>query len=360
MTRLTLPGLTDVHVHLRQPGGEQKETYASGTASALAGGVTTVLDMPNTSPPTSDEATLREKQRLAAEGARCDVGLYLGATITNMDDVSNWAKYACGMKIYVSATFGPLRVADWALLDAHVANWPVDRPIAVHAEGELLAGMFRLGERYGRHIHAAHVSLRQEIEAVVEAKMRGARVSCEVTPHHLLLSADDLPRLGPFGDVRPRLATPDDRAALWEHFEAVDCVATDHAPHTIEEKHQATPPPGLPGVQTMLPLLLTAVDEGRLTIERVLELCVDNPARIFGLARQPDTFVEVEIGPRYALRNEDQLTKCGWTPFADMQVAGRVLRTVLRGQTVWDGTQVLAAPGSGRVLWPLQDTEGIG
>lgn len=360
MTRMTLPGLTDVHVHLRQPGGEQKETYASGTAAALAGGVTTVLDMPNTSPPTSDAATLEAKQRLAASGARCDVGLYLGATIDNMDRVSTLAPYACGMKIYVSSTFGPLRVADWALLDAHVANWPVDRPIAVHAEGELLAGMLRLGERYGRHIHAAHVSLRQEIEAVINAKMRGARVSCEVTPHHLLLTTEDLPHLGPFGDVRPRLASPDDRAALWEHIEAVDCVATDHAPHTIAEKKGQTPPPGLPGVQTMLPLLLTAVDEGRLTIERVRELCVDNPARIFGLSPQPETSVEVEIGPRYLLRNEDQLTKCGWTPFAGVEVAGRVLRTILRGQTVWDGSRVLAAPGSGRVLWPLKALDAQG
>ena len=354
MTRMTLPGLTDVHVHLRQPGGEQKETYATGTAAALAGGVTTVLDMPNTSPPTSDGATLEAKQRLAQAGARCDVGLYLGATIDNMDRVGAWAPFACGMKIYVSATFGPLRVADWALLDAHVANWPAERPIAVHAEGDLLPGMLRLGRRYGRHIHVAHVSLRQEIEAVVEAKMRGVRVSCEVTPHHLLLTAGDLPRLGPFGDVRPRLASPDDRAALWDHLDAVDCIATDHAPHTVEEKRGPEPPPGLPGVQTMLPLLLTAVDDGRLTVERVRELCVENPARIFGLVPQPDTSVEVEIGPRYTLRNEDQLTKCGWTPFAGVEVAGRVLRTVLRGRTVWDGEKVTAQPGSGRVLWPVQ------
>jgi carbamoyl-phosphate synthase/aspartate carbamoyltransferase/dihydroorotase len=108
----------------------------------------------------------------------------------------------------------------------------------------------------------------------------------------------------------------------------------------------------------MLPLLLTAVDEGRLTVERLRELCVDNPARIFGLAPQPDTSVEVEIGPRYTLRNEDQLTKCGWTPFAGVEVAGRVVRTVLRGQTVWDGEKVTAEPGSGRVLWLVPTSNG--
>jgi dihydroorotase len=353
MTRATLPGLTDVHVHLRQPGGTHKETYETGTAAALAGGVTTVLDMPNTEPPTTDGTTLRAKQEMAAAGACCDVGIFLGATVDNMGKVGNWSVNACGLKIYVSSTYGPLRVADWALLDAHVAAWPVERPIVVHCEGDLLPRMLQIGARYGRHIHVAHVALRQEIEAIVEAKSRGTRVSCEVTPHHLILSREDMPRLGPFGDVRPRLATPDDRAALWEHLDAVDCVATDHAPHTRNEKKSQSPPPGLPGVQTMLPLLLTAVEDGRLTLERVIELCVDNPARIFGLQPQPDTSIEVEIGPRYTIRNEEQLTKCGWTPFAGVEVAGRVLKTVLRGKTVWDGTRVLAEPGSGQVLWKM-------
>src|SRR5919199_1342000 len=300
MARVTLPGLIDVHVHLRQPGGEQKETYATGTAAALAGGVTTVLDMPNTSPPTVDADTLEAKRRLAADGARCDVGLYLGATVDNMDRVAAAAAHACGLKIYVSATFGPLRVADWARIEAHV---------------------------------------------------RGAIVSCEVTPHPLIFSAEDLPRLSPFGDVRPRIASPNDRAALWEYLDVIDCVATDHAPHTFDEKRSASPPPGLPGLQTMLPLLLTAVDEGRLTIDRLTELTVYNPARLFGLKIQDNTSVEVEIGPRYQITNGEQLSKCGWTPFAGMEVAGRVLKTVLRGKTVWDGEKVLAEPGSGRVLW---------
>lgn len=356
MTRVTLPGLIDVHVHLRQPGGEHKETYATGTAAALAGGVTTVLDMPNTSPPTVDGAALAAKRRLAVDGARCDAGVYLGATTTNMGEVGAVAAAACGLKIYVSATFGPLHVADWAQIEAHVESWPADRPIVVHCEGPLLPHMLRIGERHGRHIHVAHVALRQEIETIVDAKARGAVVSCEVTPHHLVLSSEDLPRLGPFGDVRPRIASPDDRAALWEHLEAIDCVATDHAPHTFDEKRSAQPPPGLPGLQTMLPLLLTAVDEGRLNLERLVEMTVYNPARLFGVALPAETSVEVEIGPRYQMSNEEQLTKCGWTPFAGVEVAGRVLRTVLRGKTVWDGERVLAEPGSGRVLWGTDET----
>ncbi|HSH82324.1 MAG TPA: amidohydrolase family protein [Herpetosiphonaceae bacterium] len=350
MARLTLPGLIDVHVHLRQPGGEHKETYATGTAAALAGGITTVLDMPNTTPPTTDGASQAAKRELAAAGARCDVGLYLGASTDNVERLAEWTRGACGLKIYVSSTFGPLQVADWAILEAHVQNWPVDRPIVIHAEGPLLPRMLRLGERYGRHIHVAHVALGAEIEAIAAAKDRGARVTCEVTPHHLLLSSDDLPHLGPFGDCRPRIASPADRAAIWKHLDLIDCFATDHAPHTVEEKRGSTPPPGLPGLQTMLPLLLTAVDEGRLPIEGLIDRTVHNPARIFGLALQEETYVEVEVGPRYPLTHDEQLSKCGWTPFAGREVAGRVLRTVLRGRTVWDGSKVLAEPGSGRVL----------
>jgi len=350
MARLTLPGLIDVHVHLRQPGGEHKETYATGTAAALAGGITTVLDMPNTSPPTTDGAAQAAKRELAAAGARCDVGLYLGASTDNVERLAEWTGGACGLKIYVSSTFGPLQVADWAILEAHVQSWPVDRPIVIHAEGPLLPRMLRLGERYGRHIHVAHVALGAEIEAIAAAKDRGARVTCEVTPHHLLLSSDDLPQLGPFGDCRPRIASPADRAAIWQHLDLIDCFATDHAPHTVEEKRGSTPPPGLPGLQTMLPLLLTAVDEGRLPIEGLIDRTVHNPARIFGLALQEETYVEVEVGPRYTLTHDEQLSKCGWTPFAGREVAGRVLRTVLRGRTAWDGSTVLAEPGSGRVL----------
>ena len=351
MTRLTLPGLIDVHVHLRQPGGEHKETYASGTAAALAGGVTAVLDMPNTTPPTTDLATLVDKQRLAAEGARCDVGIYLGATADNIEEASAASPFACGLKIYVNSTFGTLRVTDWALIEAHIASWPGERPIVVHCEGPLIPQMLRLGERYGKHIHVAHVARREEIEAIVEAKMRGVQVSCEASPHHLILSTDDLPRLGPFGDVRPLIATPDDRAALWEHWEAIDCVATDHAPHTVAEKRSSDPPPGLPGVQTMLPLMLTAVADGRISVEQLTERMAYNPARLFGIALRADTSVEVEIGPRWVLSNDDQLTSCGWTPFAGMEVAGRVLRTVLRGELAWDGTRVLAQPGMGKVLY---------
>ncbi|HEY0734473.1 MAG TPA: amidohydrolase family protein [Herpetosiphonaceae bacterium] len=351
MPILTLPGLIDVHVHLRQPGGEHKEDYASGTAAALAGGVTCVLDMPNTTPPTTNAARLAAKQDLARANARCDVGVFVGASVDNADEITAAAPHACALKIYVNSTFGPLRVDSWELLDRHIAGWPATKMIVAHAEGDVLERVLEIARRHEKPIHIAHVATRQEIEMIAAAKERGQRVTCEVAPHHLVLSRDDLPRLGPFGDVRPRLAGADDRAALWQHLDYVDCIATDHAPHTSEEKHSDNVPPGLPGLETTLPLMLTAVDEGRLTIERLIELTRTNPERIFNLPPQPDTSVAVEIGPRYRLSNDGLQTKCGWTPFAGLEVAGRVVSTVLRGQTVFDGERVLAEPGSGRVLF---------
>ncbi len=357
MTRITLPGLIDVHVHLREPGGEHKEDYASGTAAAIGGGITCVLDMPNTTPPTTDAAQLRAKHALARRGARCDVGIFVGASTDNAETVGGLAPHACALKIYVNSTFGPLRVDDWQLLERQIANWPLTRPIVTHSEGDVLPRVLELAKRHAKPLHIAHVATRQEIETIAAAKDAGQPLTCEVTPHHLVLTRDDLPRLGPLGDVRPRLAAPDDRAALWQYLQYIDCVATDHAPHTLAEKHSANVPPGLPGLETSLPLMLTAVDDGRLSLEQLTALMATNPARIFGLAPQPDTYVEVEVGRRRQIDSTGLQTKCGWTPFAGVEVAGRVIRTVLRGRTVFDGDRVLAEPGSGRVLYGYDENE---
>jgi carbamoyl-phosphate synthase/aspartate carbamoyltransferase/dihydroorotase len=175
-------------------------------------------------------------------------------------------------------------------------------------------------------------------------------VSCEVAPHHLFLQKADEARLGPFGIMRPVLGHPSDVAALWEHLEeTVDCIATDHAPHTIAEKKSDQVPPGVPGLETSLLLMLSAVLQGRLTSERLIELMVRNPRRIFGLPEQPDTSVEVELEPQF-INNEKLFSKCGWTPFAGMEVAGQVKKVILRGKTVFADGKVLARPGSGQLL----------
>lgn len=381
MATIRLPGLIDAHVHLREPGYTHKEDLHSGTCAALAGGVTTVLDMPNTEPPTSTPRRLQEKVDLARAKAVCDVGLFVGATVADLDAYLPAATRACGLKIYVNETFGSLRIEELGLLHRLFRTWAAGAaeldgwrpaaspskslgPIAVHAEELMVPVCLSLSHLYGVPLHVVHVSRRSEIELIRAAKEKGLPVTCEATPHHLFLSEEAFNRGGNRFDMRPRLAAPDDVASLWENLDVIDIFATDHAPHTLPEKGMAEdlpassdrpPLPGVPGVETMLPLLLTAVDAGRLELDDLLLRCVENPRRIYALPEQPQTWVEVDVDAVHVLSDERTRARCGWTPFAGRQVKGRVQRVVLRGETVFDGEQVLAAPGSGRVLF--QDSE---
>lgn len=348
-----LPGLVDPHVHLRVPGEEHKETVTTGTAAALAGGITTVLAMPNTRPPVTDGATLARAHEIIARDALCDVAQFLGATVDNAAPASQVASLAAGIKLYVNETYGPLRIEDLPALLVHFQTWPRERPIAVHAEGSALAAIIALSWVYDRRVHICHVSRAAEIQLIRAAKERGASITCEVTPHHLFLTAEDARRLGPFGLMRPPLATSADQEALWANLDVVDCIATDHAPHTVAEKRGSNPPPGVPGLETMLPLMLTAVHEGRLTLERLVELTATNPARIFGLSRPLDTFVEVEIGPAWELPDRGYQTRPDWSPFAGVVVRGRVVRTVLRGTVAYEDGEIRVRPGFGRVLFAV-------
>ncbi len=350
MTTLRLPGLIDVHVHLREPGGEHKEDMTSGTAAALAGGVTLVLDMPNTYPPVVDGEGLARKQRLADQKALCDVGFYAGATETNARTAAALAGTAAGLKIYLDQTFGPLRVGDLPALLAHFRTWPAAYPIAVHAEGLSAAMAIGLARSFGKRLHLCHVSRADEMALIRAAKGSGAAVTCEVAPHHLFLTQADAQRLGPYGSMVPPLGTETDVAALWANLDAVDCIATDHAPHTHAEKEGEAPPPGVPGLETMLPLMLTAVTQGRLTVERLVELTYEAPRRIFGLPAQPETWVEVDPDARCTLGHSGLHTRCGWTPFEGMAVQGRVRRVVLRGQAVFKDGKVQVEPGYGRAI----------
>ena len=215
---LRLPGLVDVHTHLRVPGGEHKEDFASGTAAALAGGFTCILAMPNTSPPLATPEVLRDTRLLAQRSVRCDVGLFAGASPERIDSLPALAPYAVALKIYLNDTFGPLRVDDLPTLRACFALWPRDKMIAMHAEGQSVAVGIGLAAATNRPVHFCHISRQEEIELIAAAKQRGLPVTCEVTPHHLFLTEKDARRLGPLGDMRPRLATQADQDALWAHL----------------------------------------------------------------------------------------------------------------------------------------------
>jgi len=345
---IRLPGLIDPHVHLREPGGTHKEDFDSGTAAALSGGFTAVLAMPNTQPPLTDERSLGEAKQAARRKARCDYALFLGAGADNVHSAAALASQVCGLKMYFDQTYGPLRLDDLGAIHAHMSAWPAARPVALHAEGRSLAAALLFTALADRPVHVCHVSRREEILLIRKAKEKGLRVTCEVTPHHLFLTEDDIPRLGGGrGEVRPRLASAGDRAALWENLEVIDCFATDHAPHTPAEKDGENPPPGFPGLETALGLLLTAVGEGRLTLDDLVRRMHSNPSRIFGLPGQPDTHIEVDPDQPWEVRANDLSTRCGWTPFEGMRLRGKVSQVVLRGQTALAGGEVLARPGTG-------------
>jgi dihydroorotase-like cyclic amidohydrolase len=346
---LRLPGLIDTHVHMREPGATHKEDWDSGTAAALAGGVTLLLAMPNTNPPICNEETFSSVLQTAAQKARCDYGQYVGAGAENAADLPALAGRAAGMKMYLDQTYGPLCLDSMLLWQEHFRLWPRNAPIAIHAEGRTLASAILLADLLDRPIHLCHVSRREEILLIRAAKEKGIPVTCEVTPHHLFLSEADIPAIGAGrAEVRPTLASAADKQALWDNLDVIDCFATDHAPHTLAEKDSSTPPPGFPGLETALPLYLNAVKEGRLSIEDIITRCVTNPRRIFHLPVQPDTWVEVDADACWEIHAADLHSRCAWTPFEGMRVRGQVKRVFLRGIEAYRDGRVLAEPGTGR------------
>jgi dihydroorotase len=349
---LTLHGMVDPHVHLRGMEWLYKGTFATETAAAVAGGYWAVLDMPNTLPSTISRPALDYKRGEFADQAVCDWGVYYGASTGE-----NWRDYdealyrdVCGLKIYNNETTGVLLIDNQNIREQHYAHWTSSKPIAVHAEEDTVLEILALVRKYRRFTHFCHVSSAREIGYLIDAKREGLPISIGVCPHHLWLTRDDLPRLGSLGLMKPELETRDDQEALWKAIQAgmVDVIESDHAPHLLSEKQSEKPPFGVPGLETTLPLLLTAVHEGRLTLEQIRVMVCDNPRRIFGLACPPDTYTVVDLDANYVLDRSMLHTKCGWSPFEGMRLHGRVTETWIRGVKVFDGEQVLVKPGFGQ------------
>ncbi|MEX1143495.1 MAG: amidohydrolase family protein [Anaerolineales bacterium] len=344
-----LPGFTDVHVHLREPGATHKEDWDTGTTAALAGGFTTVLAMPNTNPAIINAASLEMSLSAAKNKTRCDYAQYIGGGLENADVASKLSSKVAGLKLYLDQTYGDLKLDDMVTWTPHFAAWPKQAPLCVHAEGKTLAAAILFASLHDRPIHLCHVSRREEILLIRAAKEKGLPVTCEVCPHHLYLTEEDLPAIGPGrGEVRPRLATKKDQAALWANLDVIDCFATDHAPHTLTEKDSEDPPPGFPGLETILPLLLSSVKEDRLTLDDIIARLHYNPTRIFAIPPQPDTYVKVDLNATYEVRAANLHSRCGWTPFEGWKVTGRVQSVTLRGQLAYKDGEVLAKPGTGK------------
>ncbi len=345
---ITLPGLIDPHVHLRDPGQTHKEDFLSGTSAALAGGYTTIMDMPNNPEPITTLERLEAKIAGAQERIVCDIGFHFGTLGDNLDEFANAIDKVTGLKVYLNITTGGFIINKPKLLGIYEA-WPGTKPILLHAEDDVTDLVLDTLKKEPKPTHICHVSSQAELEMVISAKEAGLPMTCGVTPHHLFLTDKDAERLGSYGHMKPYLKPKKDQDFLWAHFDAIDIVESDHAPHTKAEKDRDTPPFGVPGLETTLPLMLTAEAEGRLTRMQLIERLHTNAAQIFKVAEDNSTHIGVAMD-EYEIRNEELLTKAGWSPFAGRRVIGKVNNVTLHGIEVYKGGTVLSKPGSGQIL----------
>ncbi|WP_404336226.1 dihydroorotase [Sphingomonas sp. MMS12-HWE2-04] len=379
-----LPGVIDSQVHFREPGLEAKEDLESGSRAAVLGGVTAVFEMPNTKPNTDSAEAIADKLARARDRMWCDHAFYVGATNNNAEHLAELERLpgTAGVKIFMGASTGDLLVSDDANLARVLASG--HRRVAIHAEDEFRM-QERLGERIAgdpashpvwrddesailatrrilglaraakRRIHVLHVTTPAELELLGRNK---DIATCEVTPQHLTLAGEDAyPRLGSFAQMNPPIRSGAHRDGLWEWLRqgVPDVLGSDHAPHTRAEKAKPYPdsPSGMPGVQTLLPLMLNHVAEGRLTLQRLIDLTSAGPQRIFGLVGKgriavgyDADFSVVDLKARWTIEESWLASRCGWSPFTGMTLTGKPVGTIIRGsQVMWEAELAPAAIG---------------
>lgn len=349
---ITLPGLIDLHVHLRDPWQLQKEDFYTGTSAALAGGFVSVFDMPNNEVHITTEELIDKKIASARKKAVSDIGFYFSSLgEENMAEFVKVFDKVCGLKLFITTTTnmqGARALNDIEELVRICQAWPDGKPILFHAEDDSVKMGLEAAKRSGKHVHFCHISSREELEPILEAKRGGLPITFGVTPHHLFLTVEDKEKLGQLGNMLPTLKTPADQKFLWDNLDNIDVFESDHAPHTLDEKISVHSY-GVPGLETTLPLLLTAERDGKLTREQLLEKLYYTPAKILGLKHDENTKIEVDMA-EHEIKNEDLKTKCGWSPFAGRKVVGRVKKVYIRGKLVYENGKILAQPGSGKVI----------
>lgn len=347
---ITLPGLIDPHVHLRDPEQTEKEDFYTGTCAAITGGFTTIFDMPNNKTPIFTETLLEQKVKIAREKIICDVGFFFGSLGDNLEEFKKVRNKVFGIKLYLNQTTGNFFINE-EILNSIYNSVPDGIIILIHAEDETLNKVIKIIKKIGKKTHFCHISSKFELEQIIQGKEQGLPITCGVTPHHLFLTEDDIKTLGRFGLMKPSLKTQKDVDFLWKNLDKIDVIESDHAPHTIKEKRGEKALFGVPGLETTFPLMLTAVSKGRLTLERLLELCYENPKKIFlNKSGELDTKIEVDLNQEYEIKNENLFTKCKWSPFNGWGVKGKVIRTFIRGQKVYEDGKILVKPGFGKVL----------
>ncbi len=387
-----LPGVIDTQVHLREPGAEHKEDLETGGRAAVMGGVTAVFEMPNTRPLTVTAEALADKVRRATSRMYCDFAFFIGGTRENAGDLG-WLERlpgCAGTKVFMGSSTGELLVEDDDGVASILAN--ISRRAAFHSEDEYrlrarkserregdpashpvwrdaeaarlcTERLLRLARQVGKRIHVLHVSTAGEMPLLAANK---DIATVEVTPQHLTLSADDYGRLGTLLQMNPPVREAAHREAIWRALQSgiVDVLGSDHAPHTLEEKAKPYPhsPSGMPGVQTLVPVMLDWVAKGRLTIERFVDLTSHGPARIFGIAGKgriaegyDADLTIVDLARRREIADDWIESRCKWTPYRGMSVTGWPIGTIVRGRRVmWEGQIAGEAQGQ-----PVRFTETL-
>jgi carbamoyl-phosphate synthase/aspartate carbamoyltransferase/dihydroorotase len=305
--------------------------------------------MPNNLQPITTHERLKEKISIAKSKTVADIGFHFGSLGDNLQEFKKVQPKVFGLKLYLNITTGGFIITPESMKKIYTA-WSSSKPILLHSEEEMIAMVLDVVRETGQPSHFCHVSSKNELSQIIAAKNEGLPVTCGVCPHHLFLSEDDERLLGPLAKMKPVLKSKKDLNFLWENLQYVDVIESDHAPHTLQEKQSTTPPFGVPGLETTLPLLLTAVHEKRLTLDQLIKLCHENPKNIFNIPTNKNTKVEVDFDEKYMIQNNDLHTKCAWSPFADWKMKGRVKTVFLRGKKVFENGAILAQPGSGTIL----------
>lgn len=346
---LTIPGLIDPHVHLRDLGQENKEDFFTGTCAAIAGGFTTVLDMPNNLNLITTYEQLEKKEQIAKKKIVCDTGFYFGSLGNNQTDLKQVINRVFGLKLYLNQTTGGF-IINLNTFKEILKSWSKDIPVLVHAEEDILEEVLYISRQFEQKIHVCHISSISELEIILKAKNNKDNVTCGVTPHHLFLTSKDREKLGPYGKVKPFLKDQKDVDHLWNNIDKIDIIESDHAPHSKEEKDSSNPPFGLPNLETTLPLLLNAVSQKRITLNEVLRLCFENPSKIFNIPTDKETKVEINEEEEWIIKNENLFTKCKWSPFNNWKIKGKIKKVYIRGIKVFDGGKILVNPSFGKIL----------
>jgi len=392
---LVLPGLIDEHVHLRDEGKAYKEDFTSGTAAAASGGFTSVLDMPNNDPVTMSVGTLRNRISIAQRKILVNVGFFseFPKKLPEVHDIAG--EGAVGFKLFMGCQIGGLNIDDdEALLEAFKEVAKLKVSVAVHAEDKTLLTaneeklkhtkktsttdflrahtetvelkaiqrLLKLSEKTDVRLNFCHVSTEESLNAIVEAKKSGRKITCEVTPNHLLLSTNDLKQYGQLVIMAPPLRDPKHVEALWKGLEdgSIDALGSDHAPHAQSEKSASSVwdvKVGVPGLETTLPLIMTQVKKNRLAINQAVQLLAEKPAEIYGLSdrgrleqgKNADLTV-VDFNRQFRIDASKFKSKAKFSPYDGWEVQGKVVKTIVNGHLVFDEGEIVAKGGSGCIF----------